>query len=133
MSVPEDQDLRERFASLRREDAAVAPPFDAVRASALSRPIPSPRLMRWAPAIALAAAALFIGLSLLPTRHTQQPLISLGTTSWQSPTDFLLHVPGAEYLETLPSVRSSAAMASARFLATLALSSPEPKPQLSEA
>lgn len=106
MTAPEDQDLRDRFAALRREDAAAAPPFDAVRASAVRPPSRRPRLARWAPAITVAAAAVLVALGVLRMRQPREPLVSLATTRWQSPTDFLLRVPGAEYLEGVPRLSS---------------------------
>lgn len=100
MNERPDQDLRDRFAALRREDAAGAPSFQAMRTAA--RPGPGPDRRRFlVPAIAV--AALLLGaVTILRSRAPRQPLVSLSAARWQSPTDFLLQVPGAEYLTTVP-------------------------------
>ena len=49
------------------------------------------------------AAVVFVVVSVLAPNGQRQALVSLATARWQSPTDFLLRVPGAEYLETMPS------------------------------
>jgi len=96
-----DRDLRDRFAALRREDAAGGPSFHVVRAAARSAPGPhwsrSPILA--VTAVVLLAVTAFV---ILRPRGPRAPLVSLATTRWQSPTDFLLQVPGAEYLTTVP-------------------------------
>lgn len=107
MTEPNDRDLLERFAALRRDDAAGAPPFDAVRASVVRQPRARPRVLPLAPAIAVLAAAVLMVLGVLRMRQPREPLVSLATTRWDSPTDFLLRVPGAEYLETVPSFTTS--------------------------
>ena len=105
MTDAADGDLRDRFAALRREDAAGAPSFAATRAAtraaAARRPARRVRLVPLAGAIAV-AVALVVTLAVLRTRPRREPLVSLATTRWQSPTDFLLRVPGAQYLETVP-------------------------------
>ncbi len=102
MAEPGDRDLRERFGALRREDAAEAPPFDALRAAARRRPAERSPLVRWAPAMVIVILAVAVALGVLRPRPAKEPLVNLASTRWQSPTDFLLRVPGAEYLETLP-------------------------------
>ena len=96
-----DRDLRDRFAGIRREDAAGAPSFHALRAAA---GLGTQAHRRMAPIPALAAAAVLALAAILILRpHTpREPLVSLSTTRWVSPTDFLLRVPGAEYLSTVP-------------------------------
>ncbi len=102
MNRPMDGDLRDRFAALRREDAMGAPTFDAMRASAVQQRSAGPRLMLWAPALAIVAGAVMVAIGVLRTRPPREPLVSLAATRWRSPTDFLLRVPGTEYLETVP-------------------------------
>jgi hypothetical protein len=96
-----DQDLRDRFATLRREDAADAPSFQMARAAARSRPA-----VHWSrsPILAVAAVVLLVvtAFVILRQRAPRQPLVSLSEARWQSPTDFLLQVPGAKYLTTVP-------------------------------
>lgn len=103
MSQADDKDLRDHFAPLRQEDARNAPPLAAVLATARRRGKVGARPVRWAPAIAAVAlaVALFV-VSVLGPNGQRQPLVDLATARWQGPTDFLLQVPGAEYLETVP-------------------------------
>jgi hypothetical protein len=101
MNEMPDQDLRDRFAALRQHDAAGAPSFEAVRAAARSGPE-----VHWSRSPILAAAAVVLlavtAFVVLRPRGPRAPLVSLASTRWQSPTDFLLQVPGAEYLNTVP-------------------------------
>ncbi len=103
MSQANDRDLHDRFALLRQEDAGGAPPLAAVLAVARPTGKTAPRPGRWAPVLALVAlaVALFV-VSVLGPNGQRQPLVDLATARWQGPTDFLLQVPGAEYLETVP-------------------------------
>jgi hypothetical protein len=100
MNQPEDRDLQDRFAALRREDAASAPAFTAPRTPALRPPLLGLRLVPALAAVGLAIVLVAGGV--LVFRPHRAPLVSLAATTWQSPTDFLLRVPGAEYLETVP-------------------------------
>jgi hypothetical protein len=102
MNDAADRNLRDHFAALRREDAAGAPAFATVRSAALHRPPRGVRLVPLAGAIAVAVVAIVAAVGLLRSRAPREPLVSLSTTRWQSPTDFLLRVPGAQYLETVP-------------------------------
>jgi len=104
MSQANDSDLRNRLATLRQEDAREAPSLAAVLAAARRTGRVGPRPLRWVPAIAaVAVAVVFVVVSVLAPNGQRQALVSLATARWQSPTDFLLRVPGAEYLETMPS------------------------------
>jgi len=102
MNDAADRKLRDRFAALRREDAAAAPAFAALRSTAARQPPRRGRLVPLAGAIAVAVVAIVAAFGLLRSRAPREPLVSLSTTRWQSPTDFLLRVPGAQYLETVP-------------------------------
>jgi len=104
MSQPNDQDLRDPFAALRDEDTAHAPPLSTLLAQARRRRPAHRPLKRFAPAIGAAAAAILLAVALLRPGSDQRPLVSLADARWQSPTDFLLRVPGAEYLESVPSI-----------------------------
>jgi hypothetical protein len=97
-----DTNLRDRFAALRREDAAVAPTLAALRAAAVRRPARRAYVVPLASVLGVAVVAIVVALGLWRTRAPREPLVSLSTTHWQSPTDFLLRVPGAQYLETVP-------------------------------
>lgn len=102
-----DEDLRGRFARLREEERALAPAFGAVRARA--RRVPSRPTMLLS---GLAAAASFALIAygavhvLGPPEPTDAALapaqIMLTSTRWTGPTDFLLDVPGASLLRTVP-------------------------------
>ena len=108
-----ERELRDEFARLRDEERRLAPPFHDV----LSKPIESrPELVRasWIRITAAAAVlALIVGLTISRARWTpsQGPIaggdrtievVDLGTTSWTSPTDFLLQLPSRELLEEVP-------------------------------
>lgn len=99
-------DLRERFAALRREEEAQTPEF------ALPSPGWAGRSRRWyagklfagAVCVATMVAAVFL-LWLMPPkpeREPGKPFASL--TEWKSPTDFLLETPGRELLRTVPAI-----------------------------
>ncbi len=99
-----DPHLRDRFAEMRSEDEAGAPPFRATLAGAERRHRRSPRGVRLrAGAMAAAAvlAALALGLALL-RRPGSGVELDLSATRWRSPTDFLLQLPGDELLRTVP-------------------------------
>lgn len=102
MNQPTDRDLQDRFAALRREDAAGALPFDTLRTRAARAGKPGLSWPAWTAAAAFLAILAVTAIAVLRHRTERQPLVSLATTRWQSPTDFLLRVPGAEYLETVP-------------------------------
>jgi len=104
-----DQDLRDRFAALRRLEETRAPGFAAMLKPSMRR------VRRRTPATALAAAAcLALTLAALlwlgrgfwnrefgrPHREQGTPIASI--TTWKSPTDFLLQTPGRAMLRTMP-------------------------------
>jgi hypothetical protein len=100
-----DDDLRARFAALRRAERGTAPPLDAI----LARPRP-PR--RRASSIALAAAAVVVallGARLVLRRPPNERAASRAPSvlEWRSPTASLLRTPGQELLRTVPTLRSS--------------------------
>jgi len=102
MTKGNDHDLGERFHALRREDAAGAPPFNAMLAAARARRAGPPRRRTvWLAAAAVVAAC--VGLALLFTRpHRHGVTIDLAAVRWEAPTDFLLDLPGAALLRALP-------------------------------
>ena len=95
----EDQDLRERFAALRREDAGQTPCFAVLEKQRTA----APRLV-WLPAIALAALVVVVAGAFLFTRlqRREPPFPNRSITEWKSPTDFLLQTPGREVLRSVP-------------------------------
>jgi hypothetical protein len=92
----DDERLRDGFQALRREDSGSVPGFAATLAAARSRSV-RPRWLRTAhvAAAAVAAAGLLV---LLLTRREQQEAV----LRWEAPTDFLLQLPNAELLRTVP-------------------------------
>lgn len=103
-----ERELREGFDRLRREDAAGVPSFRATLARAARRRAgrPSARLRLVAGAITVAAvlAALVLGVGLLRAPGSRGVRVELAATRWRGPTDFLLRLPGAELLRTVPSI-----------------------------
>jgi len=101
MSERDEHDLRDRFQRLRREDMAGVTPFRATLAAAV-RPAASPR----PPALRMVAAAAVIAALavtvVLATRGRRGIPIDLARAQWQAPSDFLLQVPGAELLRSVP-------------------------------
>ncbi len=101
----DDRDLRERFASLRREEEPQATPLHRLIETAASGRMPR-RRGALAPALAvvavLAALGLIIGQALPPDRPAEpgKPLVSLA--AWTEPTAFLLRTPGGDILSTVP-------------------------------
>jgi len=102
--MPDDRDLRELFAELRREDQAQAGEFGIL----LSRPRRRAnriRLSVWAAVAAGLAVTIAVVVMLIPRsgrRNMSGPEISI--TEWKSSTDFLLRTPGLELLETVPRI-----------------------------
>lgn len=94
-----DNDLRERFASLRVGDAARAPAFDNI----LRRPT-RPRRRAWLRYVAAAALVIITAFALpkFESRKSSEPETLI--TEWTSPTDFLLETPGHEVLEGVPEI-----------------------------
>jgi hypothetical protein len=101
--MPDDRDLRELFAELRREDHAHAGEFGSfLRARPRANPI---RLSVWAAAAAGLAVTIAVVVMSVPRsgrRTIGTPEISI--TEWKSSTDFLLRTPGLELLRTIPSI-----------------------------
>ena len=100
----DDRDLRQVFEVLRREEAVATPPLRAVLDRA--RPWPQARrpLRRWVPAMGVATAGVLLAVAILRPGNGESSLVSLDAARWQSPTDFLLRVPGAEYFASVPSL-----------------------------
>jgi hypothetical protein len=99
-----DQDLRDRFSELRKEEEAQAPEFARLLKARAEQ------VRRWSPAYVAAtalslaitiAAALWLVHGPWRTRQGMQaPVASI--TAWKSPTDFLLETPGSEMLRNMP-------------------------------
>ncbi len=110
MSEPwKDEELSGAFARLRERDAGRAPDLDAML-SRRPRAVDSRARRSVWPVFPLAAAAL---LALLVVRgggdRRFQDAVTAWTESvaggaWTSPTDFLLDVPGQEFMTTVPRI-----------------------------
>ena len=100
MIEPHERELRNSFHALRREEAVRTPPFDATVVAARRRT--GPRLRRGALVLAAAAVLTGVALALVLAPHRQGARIDLATVHWDSPTDFLLRLPGDELLRTAP-------------------------------
>jgi hypothetical protein len=98
-----DPALRDRFEQLRREDAGAAPGFhatmDAARRRSTRGRARRPRV--WAVAAAV-VVLVGIAVALLPAPEPPGPAVDLAAVRWRGPTDFLLTLPGADWLRTVP-------------------------------
>jgi hypothetical protein len=95
-----DSDVGTRFHALRQEDRGGAPPFGATLDAAYARRAPTGRGRRIAlGAGALIAAALVV---LVARARAPRPAIDLAAVRVPTPTDFLLQLPGADLLRSVP-------------------------------
>jgi hypothetical protein len=100
--MSDDPDIRDRFASLRREEAARTPAFEQV----LRRAHPARRgIGSWVTAGSLMAV---VGLAALlwrsPHRSPGPEVMAAAISQWRAPTDFLLNTPGMDMLRTIPRI-----------------------------
>jgi len=106
---PDDKDLADRFAAMRRAEGAAAPAFANVTARGTRQ-----RSLRTSFTLGLAAAAvatIVIGVLSSRDRNERAPVgIDLRAASWTAPTDFLLDTPGHWMLRDLPEIASPASM-----------------------
>ena len=109
MTLHDDRDLRERFASLRRSEAEATPPFalPRARAGAPARP------WRRVGILAGAAAAVAAGI-LLPLRRTDPQLEDAivqarALSSWTAPTDAWLEIADLSIPDAIPTLELSSA------------------------
>lgn len=106
---PDDEDLVDRFAAMRRAEAAAAPAFANVRARGKrQRSLRAPFALGLA---AVATAAIVVAVLASRNRIERAPVgIDLRSASWTAPTDFLLDTPGRWMLRDLPEIASPASM-----------------------
>src|SRR5258707_14454886 len=102
-----DNDLRDRFAALRREEEAQAPDFVVLASgsAARQRRRPAGKMIVLATCLAMMiAAAIFLlrPVLLKPKQGPGSPVASI--TEWNAPTDFLLETPARELLPTVPAI-----------------------------
>ena len=102
--MPNDRDLRERFAELRREDQAHAGEFDSLlhRARLRANPIRRSVWVAAAAGLAVMIAVVVMSIPRSGRRNNGGPEISI--TEWKSSTDFLLRTPGLDLLRTVPRI-----------------------------
>jgi hypothetical protein len=95
-------DVGHRFRTLRQEDADGAPRFGATLEAAHARHAPTPRRRR----LALGVAALLVGALVLSVERMRprRPPIDLAAVHLRTPTDFLLRLPGADLLRSVPAL-----------------------------
>ncbi|HEY0780827.1 MAG TPA: hypothetical protein VGE98_00115 [Thermoanaerobaculia bacterium] len=102
MTQRSDDDLRARFAALRRADEAGAPPFLRVLAGRPRRSAARPRRTAWSLALGAAAVA---ALAISPWLLRRSPEVSPGRIeTWKPATGFLLDTPSSALYDTLPTL-----------------------------
>jgi len=108
VSAPsDDRDLRALFESARALERGAAPPFARVLAGRSSNPAPRRTALRWvALAGAAAAAVLAVARAIRSTGGPTPADLELArqVSSWRSPTEFLLRVPGVDLLSAPPAL-----------------------------
>jgi len=119
MTSNDYRDLRERFAALRDEDAAGAPPIARVLCGPAARPV------RWVPVAALVTAAAMTAAVLVLRSRGAEPSIeeaiaqARSISSWTAPTDEWLTLSGLEIPNSVPSLSlSSVALPDEQHVAT---------------
>jgi hypothetical protein len=111
MTTNDDRDLRARFAALRNEDAAGAPPLLRVLRGRDATPLA--RTPRWFPVAALVTAAALTAVVLVLKSRGAEPTIeeaiaqAASISSWTAPTDDWLTLSGLEIPNTVPSLSLS--------------------------
>ena len=109
MNKSGERELRERFERLRREDEASGPSFPAALAGAQRRRARRGPTVRRVAVAAIALAGVVVAAVILDFRlGPRDPRVDLAATRWRGPTDFLLRLPGADYLRTVPRLNASA-------------------------
>ncbi len=99
-----DEDLRARFAALRRQEEARVPAFVLPAAGAGRHGWAAGRLVL-VPAVGVAILGLVLWMRIGPGRpasHHGGPVASIA--EWKAPTDFLLETPGRDLLRRVPSI-----------------------------
>ena len=123
MNASNDRDLRERFATLRDEDAADVPPLSRVLRG--REAIPPARPIRWIPVAALVTAAALTAIVLVLKPRGAEPSLdeaiaqAQSISSWTAPTDEWLTLTGFEIPNSVPSLSlSSVTLPDERDVAT---------------
>jgi hypothetical protein len=120
---PQDPELRERFAELKRLEARSAPPFAGVMAQANAEATRGADSLQWRASVrairrvgwftGLAAAAAIAALIVVPRVHSGEDEFEQAVRAfqanpalgaWRSPTDGLLNLPGSQLMSSIPRV-----------------------------
>ena len=106
--LDDDRDLREAFRARRQAERHDAPPFARVLAG---RPRRRKTALRWVLAAGVVSAgAIVVARAFRPGGAGTDDLeLARRLSSWSSPTEFLLRVPGAELLAAPPRLDGAAA------------------------
>ena len=99
-----DQDLREQFSSLRREDAGRTPSFHRVLQKLKRTHSIDARLRALIACLAIAATALPVFWNFHHRAATAPAIAAPWLADWRAPTDFLLNTPGRELLRAVPQI-----------------------------
>jgi hypothetical protein len=100
--VNDDSELRERFVSLREEEAARTPSFDQMLLRV--RPVRSRQIGILAAAACLALAATALTTIQLSHRRLPPHSAAPALADWRAPTDFLLNTPVSGLLHAVPQI-----------------------------
>jgi hypothetical protein len=106
--VNHEDELRERFAAWRREDAMRAPNFDRLSRAGARRVARAGTLLRpWltaAAGVTLAVVVTWVSRSEWHERDVRRSLQAMPLADWHSPTDFLLETPASPLLRDVPRI-----------------------------
>jgi len=94
-----DDRLRDVFRAERASDQAWIPSFERVRAARAVH-----RRRGWLPALGFVCLVTVLVAVGLLRRNPIPPLVRMRVGELRAPTDFLLNLPGAELLETVPEI-----------------------------
>ncbi len=105
-----DNEITNLFQALRQRDERLAPSFPEVWAAAGDRARRASSAWRGVRAAARTAVVLAgLGVAVAIFRDLATSPSTPAISSWQSPTDFLLHSPGELWLRTVPKIGESLA------------------------
>ena len=104
--ISPDDDLRNRFAAMRRQEAGQAPEFavPSINAAGQRSRLVAGKLSAVAACLAVIAAAVFLLRTGPVKRGSETPAKAGSISQWRAPTDFLLETPGREFLQTVPAI-----------------------------
>ena len=106
MTIPDDSELRRRFAQLRESDRERTPGFAQTCSATRARRRGPTAFRVWPLAAGLVTAAALAAVWLTPTRTPPAPLAP-AIADWRAPTDFLLRTPGGDVLGAMPVLGAS--------------------------